>query len=81
MQGFVKTQFCPTRIHVRIVELLRSIQDLFTVFRVVDKGAYWETSRINTLDQRKKLMANEIEGLAEFLNGPRRPDPRDPAGA
>jgi len=80
MQGFVKTQFCPSRIHIRIVELLRSIEDLFTVFRVVDEGAYWETGRVDMLDQRKKLLANEIEGPAEFLNQARPRNRDDPSG-
>ena len=69
MQGFVKTQFCPTGIHVRIVELLRSIQDLFTSLRVVDEGAYWETGQKDTLEQKKKFLANEIEKLTDYLGG------------
>jgi len=78
MQGFVKTQYCPSDIHIRIVELFRSIRDLFSEFGVLDEGGYWETGRADTLEERKKFLANEIESLAAFVNQPRRP-PKDPS--
>ncbi len=80
MQGFVKTQFCPTSIHVRIVELLRSVEDLFTDFRVLDEGPYWETGRTDVLDQHKKTLANEIERFTDYIDRQDR-ESREPGGA
>ncbi len=67
LQGFVKTQFCPTSVHVRIVELLHSVEDLFTDLHVLDEGGYWETGRTDTLEQQKKMLKNEIDRLRDSL--------------
>ena len=48
VQDFVKTQFAPIEIHIRLVELLKSLNLHFEKLEVEDEGEYFET-----LDQER----------------------------
>lgn len=50
IQEFCKTQFAPLRVHVEIVELLRSIRPEFHSLSVEDEGEYWDTEDESRLE-------------------------------
>ena len=63
MQEFTKTQSCPVSVHVEVVELLRSVQDLFDDFKVIDEGEYWETGNTDLLERKQSFLGDQIERL------------------
>jgi hypothetical protein len=66
-QEGTKTQFCPTAIHVQIVELLRAVEDLFDDFKVLDEGECWETGTTEILNQKKRFLNTMIDHLKSVL--------------
>src|SRR5882762_2195062 len=52
IQQFCKTQFAGISTHVEVIQLLRKIEPYFETLVVVDEGEFWETSNINTLEQK-----------------------------
>ena len=43
VQEFIKTQFAPAEIHVKIVGFLKKIAPHFEALTVEDEGEYWDT--------------------------------------
>jgi hypothetical protein len=73
VQEFVKTQFAPPEVHVKIVALLRALAPQFETLEVDDEGKYWDTDDIETL-RRHIWACNRV--LAEELKA--RPGLRGP---
>ena len=69
MQEATKTQFCPTAVHVQVVDLLRAVADLFDDFRVTDEGEYWETGTTEVLERKKGFLDGVIENLTATFPG------------
>src|SRR5689334_12660576 len=42
VQEYVKTQFAPVEVHVRVIELLRLLAPEFQAVEVEDEGDYWD---------------------------------------
>jgi len=49
VQDYIKTQFAPAEIHVKVVELLRSLESEFDSLCVFDEGEFWESSDVQAL--------------------------------
>jgi hypothetical protein len=63
LHDFVKTQYAPANVHVKVVELLRLIGPEFHLLDEDDEGEYWTTSDFATLQSRIDECA---EALAEM---------------
>jgi len=73
VQDWIKTQFAPVDIHVRIVELLRSLKSEFEWFRVDDEGEYWETSDLQCLTEHVATVNKVLRDLLVKDPGKRGP--------
>ena len=64
LQDFVKTQFAPIEVHIRIVELLKLLVPHFQKLEVEDEGEYFET-----LDQEplRRHIDRCFEVMEEYL--------------
>jgi hypothetical protein len=51
VQEFVKTQYAPATVHVRVVDLLHLLADEFESLEVDDEGEYWDTSDVVALER------------------------------
>jgi hypothetical protein len=74
-QDYCKTQFAPTDIHVRIIELLRSLQPFFADLAVIDEGEYYESDDIAQLQRhidRCFEMMEQIKAERPGHSGPYR---------
>jgi len=63
IQEFVKTQFAGVRVHVKLVKILRVLEDYFDTLEVNDEGEYWETNDEAGLSEHIRR-CNEV--IAEF---------------
>jgi hypothetical protein len=61
IQEFVKTQFAGVQCHLRVIDLLKSIQPLFHELKVEDEGEYWETEDLATLETHVETVREVIE--------------------
>jgi hypothetical protein len=52
MQEFTKTQFARVECHLKVLDLLRSIQPFFRELKIEDEGEYWETRNRTILEAR-----------------------------
>lgn len=50
-QDYCKTQFAPTDVHVKLIELLLSIKPFFADLAVIDEGEYYESGNIDQLQR------------------------------
>lgn len=79
-EDFVKTQFAGVDIHVKVVQLLRTLKPLFSRLNVDDEGEYWETRNMGKLEANIKavnLMLQQIKQEHPSAKGPTRlPDGR-----
>ena len=64
IQEYVKTQFAPQEIHIKISEFLHSIESEFVSIEVIDEGEYFESVNITTLEKHR---AKFFETLDEYL--------------
>ncbi|HMQ78450.1 MAG TPA: hypothetical protein PKE39_06510 [Ignavibacteria bacterium] len=72
----IKTQFAPIEIHVTIIKLLRYLKKKFMGnLRVIDEGAYWDTSdeallleKFNFLNEMMDKLENELNKLDKVEN-------------
>jgi hypothetical protein len=73
IQEFVKTQFAPTEIHVRVVGLLKEIAPHFESLSVCDEGEYWDTGDLELLKKHQqtilRMLADELSSVPH-LEGP-----------
>src|SRR5262245_17096907 len=79
---FTKTQFGPLEGHVALVELFTALRREFLPdLEVSDEGGYWERRDLTELTEKRSLVQNAIEGLAEGLrrHGLSREAAEDPA--
>lgn len=60
-QGWVKTQFAHPSVHVKIVELLKSLEAYFKTFAVSDEGELWQTGDETVLRDHLDACAKRIE--------------------
>lgn len=67
MESFCKTQFAPVDTHIEVVELLRVVKPLFTGFKVIDEGGYWETSDREELARRIGFLNSAIDRIASMF--------------
>ncbi len=67
-QGWVKTQFAHHSVHVKIVELLRSVEEYFESLTVADEGELWQTGDEAVLREHFSVCARRIE--SEKTNDP-----------
>jgi hypothetical protein len=49
MQDYIKTQFAPAEIHVKVVALLKEIAPQFSNLTVEDEGEYWDSGSTDVL--------------------------------
>jgi hypothetical protein len=61
IQEFVKTQFAGVECHLRVIDLLRSIQPLFHELKVEDEGEFWETNDRAILEAHLDTVHGMIE--------------------
>ena len=71
-QGYIKTQFAPVDIHVKVVELLRSLQPFFVELKVYDEGEYWETGDLSRLKSHRGVINEALAAMSR--------DPREGSG-
>jgi hypothetical protein len=72
LQTFVKTQFAPVNVHIRIVELLRAVEPCFQSLTVEDEGAYWEKEDRAELERRRGDISTALENMINDPNELRR---------
>jgi hypothetical protein len=73
IQEYCKTQFVDKRIHIKIIELLQSIEPYFNHLIVVDEGEYWDSGNPKLLQQHLDNCFNAIEDAKKEnpkLSGP-----------
>ena len=61
VQEFVKTQFAPPIVHMRIIELLRRIAPEFDDLQVDDEAEYWPTSEEALLEAHRQAFVQAFE--------------------
>jgi hypothetical protein len=49
VQEYIKTQFAPIEVHVKLIRLLKEIAPQFVQLTVVDEGEYWDTQDVDAL--------------------------------
>lgn len=59
MQEFTKTQFAGVECHLKVLDLLRSIQPFFRELKIEDEGEYWET-RNRTILEAHMVKTREV---------------------
>jgi hypothetical protein len=65
---FVKTQFGSLQGHIGIVHLLDALREGFcSNLKVTDEGGYYETRDVTTLTEKRQLLSQAIESLADGL--------------
>jgi hypothetical protein len=68
-QGYTKTQFAPADTHVKVVELLRSLQAFFIDLKVYDEGEYWETGDLSRLKFHLGFIDDAIAAMRRDQRG------------
>jgi hypothetical protein len=69
IQDFCKTQFADIEVHIKIIELLRQIEQYFENFYVFDEGEYWDTGDVELLEKIFYSCLIAIEELHKFFLG------------
>jgi hypothetical protein len=70
VQEFTKTQFAGAQVHMKILELLKSLKPLFRDLNVEDEGEYWETGNLQRLAEHMNCVQKAIEAeLGKYPNG------------
>jgi len=73
VQEYIKTQYAPAQIHVKVVDLLKEIAPAFAEFAVVDEGEYWDTEKpevlVRHLQNCFRVLDDELSARPE-LQGP-----------
>ena len=73
LQEFVKTQYAPATVHVRVVELLRLLAGEFDRLEVDDEGEYWDTSDVAALDGHIDACNRALADILRTTRGARGP--------
>src|SRR5262249_10737088 len=63
VQDFIKTQFAPLDVHVRVVELLHSLEPDFEELAVVDEGEFWDSADVQTLRRHVDTINRVLKDL------------------
>lgn len=61
VQEFCKTQFAESKIHIKIIELLKRLEPFFHELIVDDEGEYWDTENTETLQEHLDNCFSAIE--------------------
>jgi hypothetical protein len=61
VQEFTKTQFAGAEYHLKVIDLLRTVQPLFQELKVDDEGEYWDTGDQAVLQDHLKTIDKIIE--------------------
>jgi len=65
VQEFTKTQFAGADYHLKVINLLKTIQPFFSELKVDDEAEYWDTNDRSTLqyhlDTIQKMIAAELK--------------------
>jgi hypothetical protein len=75
IQDFCKTQFVDQEIHIKIIELLKSIEPFFENLLVTDEGEYWSTNDLDVLKKQVEICFKAMEDAKQEnpkLSGPYR---------
>ena len=65
VQEFTKTQFAGAQVHLKVLDLLKTLQPFFRDLRVADEGEYWETGNLQTLIEHLNRSQKAIEAKLE----------------
>ena len=68
-QGYTKTQFAPAETHVKVVELLRSLEPFFSHLNVYDEGEYWETGDLSRLKSHLGFIDDALAAITRGQRG------------
>jgi hypothetical protein len=68
VQDFIKTQFAPIGIHIKVVRLLKAIAPQFTSLIVDDEGEFWDGESVDQLARNLQACFRAIE--KELLTDP-----------
>jgi hypothetical protein len=66
-QQSCKTQFAGPKIHIAVIELLRTIEPYFREMEVVDEGEYWDSSDEAKLRAHLALVDSALDDLEAGL--------------
>lgn len=67
VQEFTKTQFAGAECHLKVINLLKTIQPFFYELKVDDEAEYWDTNDRSTLQYHLDTVKNMIEAeLKEY---------------
>ena len=61
MQDYIKTQFAPAEIHIRVVRLLKEIAPQFVNLTVEDEGEFWES-------ESRDVLAGHLDACFRAIN-------------
>jgi len=61
MQDYIKTQFAPAEIHIRVVRLLKEIAPQFVNLTVEDEGEFWES-------ESREVLAGHLDACFRAIN-------------
>ena len=71
VQEFIKTQFAPAEIHVKIVGFLKEIVPHFEALTVEDEGEYWDTGGLDVLENHRqaifRALSDELSASADLV--------------
>jgi hypothetical protein len=73
MQDYIKTQFAPVEIHVKVIGLLREVSPHFSDLEVDDEAEYWETDNLDALRSHLQTCFSSMDELLSkqpHLQGP-----------
>lgn len=64
IQEFTKTQFAGPEIHLKVLDLLKTVRPFFLELKVQDEGEYWETGDLRVLaaqiERSRKVIEEEL---------------------
>jgi hypothetical protein len=61
VQDYIKTQFAPIEVHLKVVGLLKEIAPQFSQLVVDDEGEYWDTDSVDVLAAHMQACVRAIE--------------------
>jgi hypothetical protein len=71
VQEFIKTQFAPAEIHVKIVGFPKEIVPHFEALTVEDEGEYWDTGGLDVLENHRqaifRALSDELSASADLV--------------
>ncbi len=65
VQEFTKTQFAGPEYHLKVIDLLRTVQPLFRQLTVEDEGEFWDTGDRGVLQDHFKTIQTMLADLKE----------------